>query len=235
MDMAKDHSDEHHRQVADGGFRAGLFGLNDGLVTNASLLLGFSGANPGHNVVRLAGLAGLVAGAFSMGTGEYLSMSAQKEVFEYEIEVERKALADNPLEETRELQAIFERQGVEPDLAKRLSEDVMRDPELALRVHAREELGVDSSTTGSPWLAGISSMALFSVGAFIPLIPWLLTSAGNPLGAALGLSGVATLAVGGVVGWFTRKGILRGAIRQFLFTAAAAAVTFGIGRLVGTN
>src|ERR1017187_2425440 len=139
----------------------------DGLVTNVSLILGFAGANPGHNIIRLAGLAGLVAGAFSMGSGEYLSMRAQKELYGYEIDVERRALQDEPDLEREELRDIFLGRGIDAELAERLSTDLMRDPDLALRTHTREELGIDPSATGSPWIAALSSFLFFSVGAAV--------------------------------------------------------------------
>jgi len=228
-------AEPHHRQISDGGFRAALFGLSDGLVTNVSLILGFAGASPGHNVVRLAGLAGLVAGAFSMAAGEYVSMRAQKELFEYEINVERHALATQPVEEQIELRNIFIAQGIEADLAERLSVDLMRDPEMALRTHTREELGVDPSAIGSPWIAASSSFAFFSVGAFVPLVPWLVTSSGNPLWWSIGLATAAIAGVGGAVGRYTHRGVVRPALRQLLICGLAAAVTFGVGRLVGAN
>ena len=224
---------EQHRQIASGWFRAAIFGVSDGLVTNASLIVGFAGANSGHNVVRLAGLAGLVAGGFSMASGEYVSMRAQKEILEYEIGVERKSLIDHPVEEQEELRNLFVKQGIAPDLALRLSADLMSDHELAVRTHAREELGIDPSATGSPWGAAASSMLAFCIGAFIPLLPWLLTSSGNELVWSIALAVVGAGAVGGVIGWFTRNGIARWAARQIVIGAIAAAVTFGIGRVVG--
>ena len=233
--MTVQHYEIHHRQISGGWFRAAIFGISDGLVTNVSLILGFAGANPGHSVIRLAGLAGLVAGGFSMGSGEYLSMKAQKELLESEIEMERKALLDNPLEEQRELRQIFIDRGIEEDLADRLSIDLMRDPDLALRTHAREELGVDPSATGSPWMAAISSFWAFVVGAFIPLLPWLWSTTGNQIYWSIGLAAVGAAVVGGAIGWFTRRGVLRSAVRQLVIATLAAAVTFGVGRLVGSN
>jgi VIT1/CCC1 family predicted Fe2+/Mn2+ transporter len=229
------HYEVHHRQISGGWFRAAIFGISDGLVTNVSLILGFAGANPGHSVIRLAGLAGLVAGGFSMGSGEYLSMRAQKELLESEIEKERQALVDFPVEEQQELRQLFIDRGIEEELADRLSIDLMRDPDLALRTHTREELGVDPSATGSPWMAAISSFWAFVVGAFIPLLPWLWSTTGNQIYWSIALAGVGAAGVGGAIGWFTRRGIWRSAARQLVIAALASAVTFGVGRLVGAN
>jgi len=230
-----DKHDEHHRQISDGWFRAAIFGVSDGLVTNTSFILGFAGASPGHNVVRLAGVAALIAGGFSMGSGEYLSMQAQKELLEYEIEVERKAIAEDPETERLELYHVFVGRGIDPELAERLSFDLMRDPEMALRTHAREELGVDPSATGSPWGAAFSSLGAFAVGAAIPLVPWLFGSTGNPVWWSVGLAATASAAIGGGIGWFSRRGVVRWAGRQVLVTGLAAAVTFVVGHLVGTH
>ena len=226
---------EKHRQVSGGWYRASVFGASDGLVTNASLILGFAGANPGHNIVRLAGLAGLVAGSFSMATGEYISMRAQKELLEYEIGVERRSIAESPVQEQEELRDIFLSRGIEFELAERLSIDLMRDPDLALRTHAREELGVDPSATGSPWGAAISSLLAFAVGAFIPLLPWIIGSSGDPIVWSIVLALLAAGVIGGMIGWFTKNGIAKWAIRQIMVGTLAAVVTFGIGRLVGIH
>ncbi len=228
-------STPHHRQISDGGFRAALFGLMDGLVTNVSLILGFAGANPGHNIIRLAGLAGLVAGAFSMGSGEYLSMRAQKELYGYEIDVERRALQDEPDLEREELRDIFLGRGIDAELAERLSTDLMRDPDLALRTHTREELGIDPSATGSPWIAALSSFLFFSVGAFIPLLPWIVFSTGNVIWWSVALAGGSIIFVGAAVGHFTRRGIIYSALRALIIMSLASAVTFGVGYLVGVN
>jgi VIT1/CCC1 family predicted Fe2+/Mn2+ transporter len=231
--MSESFHPQKHRNVASSWYRAAVFGISDGLVTNTSLILGFAGANPGHNIVRLAGLAGLVAGGFSMASGEYISVRAQKELLEYEIDVERKSIEESPAQEQEELRQLFVERGIEVDLAQRLSADLMRDPEMALRTHAREELGVDPSTIGSPWGAAISSLFSFAIGAFIPLIPWIATPTGNPVVWSIVLAAIVAAAVGGVIGWFTRNGIIKWAVRQVLVGALAAAVTFGIGRLVG--
>jgi VIT1/CCC1 family predicted Fe2+/Mn2+ transporter len=231
--MSESFHSQKHRNVAGSWYRASVFGVSDGLVTNASLILGFAGANPGHNIVRLAGLAGLVAGGFSMASGEYISVRAQKELLEYEIDVERRSIEESPDQEQEELRQLFLERGIESDLARRLSVDLMRDPEMALRTHAREELGVDPSTTGSPWGAAISSLFSCCLGGLIPLLPWILTSSGDPVIWSIILAVLGAAIVGGIIGWFTRNGIFKWALRQVLVGAIAAAVTFGIGRLVG--
>ena len=225
---------ETHRQISGGWIRAGIFGVSDGLVTNMSLILGFVGANPGHNVIRLAGLAGLVAGGFSMASGEYLSVRAQKELYEYEIDVERRSIETSPAAEREELREIFVNRGIDRELAERLSVDLMRDPDLALRTHAREELGVDPSATGSPVGAALSSFVSFSIGAFVPLLPWLWSTTGNEIVWSMVFAGVAAVVVGGAIGWFTRRGVVRWALRQLVITVIAAGVTYGIGRGVGS-
>ena len=218
-----DHAtEEHHRQISDGWIRAGIFGISDGLVTNTSVLLGIAGASSGHSFVRLAGVAALIAGGFSMATGEYLSMRATKELLEYEINVERKSIADDPEEERHELRDMFIERGIDEELAERLSVDLMRDPELALQTHVREELGVDPSATGSPWAASTSSLVTFSLGAFIPLLPWLWSSTGNQIWWSVGFAAVGSAGVGGAIGIFTRRGTFRWALRQVVVTGLAA-------------
>jgi VIT1/CCC1 family predicted Fe2+/Mn2+ transporter len=162
-------------------------------------------------------------------------MKAQKELLESEIEMERKALLENPVEEQQELLQLFIDRGIESELAERLSIDLMRDPDLALRTHTREELGIDPSATGSPWAAAISSFWAFVVGAFIPLVPWLWSTSGNQVVWSIVLSGIGAAAVGGAIGWFTRRGIVRSALRQLTIATLAAAVTYGVGHLVGSN
>ncbi len=233
--MQRTHDGEHHRQISEGWIRASIFGISDGLVTNISFILGFAGANPGHNVIRLAGLAALVAGGFSMGSGEYLSMRAQKELFEYEIDVERRAIEEFPAAEQEELRQLFISRGIDAGLAARLSTDLMRDPDLALRTHAREELGVDPSATGNPWAAAVSSMGSFAVGAFVPLLPYLWSSSGNPILWSIGFAAVGSAGIGAAIGWFTKRGTVRWALRQLVITTFASAVTFGVGHAVGVH
>jgi VIT1/CCC1 family predicted Fe2+/Mn2+ transporter len=224
---------EHHRDVQGGAARAAVFGISDGLLTNVSLILGVAGANPGAGVVRLAGLAGLVAGAFSMAAGEYVSMSAQKELVERELELERRELERHPESETRELTATFERRGLEHGDARRIAETIMRDPKVALEVHAAEELGVRPTQTGAPLAAAISSFVSFAVGAVIPLLPWFFVS-GHPAAiASVCLGAVSAVAIGWTVAFFTGRSRVRSALRQLGIATVAAAVTYGVGLAVG--
>ena len=184
---------------------AAVFGISDGLVTNVSLVLGVAGANPGGSIVRLAGIAGLVAGSFSMAAGEYLSMTAQRELQERELEVERRALSDNPRGEAAELRGMYVRRGIEPGVAHEMVNEVMQDPDLALETHAREELGISTQNLGSPWQAAAASFVTFAVGAFIPLAPWLFTSGTLAIMLSVILGGLAAIGVGIVLARFTER------------------------------
>jgi len=209
--------------------------MADGLVTNVSLILGFAAAHPSSSVVRLAGLAGLVAGSFSMASGEYISMKAQSELFERDLAIERKALVESPEGETEELYETFVRKGIAPELARRLAVEVMSDPVLALETHAREEFGVDPSSLGSPWAASISSFFAFAVGAFIPLVPWLFIGGAAAVAWSIALSAVAALTFGALLGHFTERSMWFSALRSLFITALAASVTVIVGRLVGAG
>jgi len=224
-----------HRDVRGGGIRAAVFGLSDGLVTNISLVLGIAGASPGGQIVRLVGVAGLVAGAFSMGAGEFLSMSAQLELMERELDVERESLTQSPEGEAQELRGMYERRGIAPAVARDMVHEVMQDPELALETHAREELGISPKHLGSPVQAAVSSFFSFALGAFIPLLPWLITRGNGAIVASVILSVVASVAVGVVLARFTQRSIVRSGLRQLVITAVAAGVTYGIGRAIGTG
>jgi vacuolar iron transporter family protein len=225
----------HHRSVTSSWIRAGIFGASDGLVTNLSLILGFAGASPGHTVVRLAGLAGLVAGACSMAAGEYLSMQSQRELIEGEINAERISLATYPAAERAELLEIFLNRGIDSTLANDMTDELMKDPEIALRSHIREEMGIDPSMIGAPVSAAVSSFFSFALGAFIPLLPWLVTSGGNPIGWSIGLGAIGACAIGGGVGWFAKRNVVRSALRQLAITAGASAVTWAVGMGIGSK
>lgn len=224
-----------HRDITGGWARAAVFGVSDGLVTNVSLVLGMAGASPGGGVVRLAGVAGLVAGACSMAAGEYVSMRAQSELLERELNLERDELARRPEGEHRELVHIYESRGVAPDVARQLADEMMRTPELALDTHAREELGVDPSSLGSPAKAAASSFLTFALGAFLPLLPWLIGSGSGAVLASIVIGGVAALAVGAALSVFTRRRVWWSAARQLLIAVLAAGATYGIGAAIGTS
>ena len=225
--------DHKHRDLRGGGARAAVFGFSDGLVTNVSLILGIAGAHPAGTFVRLAGIAGMVAGSFSMAAGEYVSMQAQRELFQRELNVERRALKESPVAESAELVEIYKERGIDPEVARDLVDEVMQDPELALETHAREELGIDPSALGLPLEAAGASFGAFAAGAFVPLLPWLLTSGGAAIIASVVAAAVAALASGALLGAVSGRSKWRSAFRQLAIGTVAAAVTYGVGRLVG--
>lgn len=212
-----------------------MFGVSDGLVSNVSLILGVAGANPGPGVVRLAGLAGLVAGAFSMAAGEYVSMRAQAELLERELDMERTEIQRRPELERQELAAIYESRGINPEAAEELATEMHRDPELALETHAREELGIDPSELGSPVQASVSSFAAFAGGAVLPLFPWFVASGTAAVIASVIVGALAAVAVGLGLSTFTGRSALRSALRQLAIASAAAGVTFAVGNAVGAG
>ena len=193
LDQGAEH---HHRNVQGGAARAAVFGVSDGLVTNVSLILGVAGAQTGASYVRLAGFAGLLAGAFSMAAGEYVSMSAQRELLTRELEVERRALTLAPQAEHEELAQIYERRGLTPEAASYLADMMMRTPEMALEAHAREEIGIDPSGLGSPYPAAASSLASFSVGAAVPLLPWLFLAGAAAVAVSVIVVALSSLVIG---------------------------------------
>jgi VIT1/CCC1 family predicted Fe2+/Mn2+ transporter len=229
---AHDHGHgHHHRDVSGGWLRPAVFGAMDGLVTNVSLIAGVGGGGGGAHTIVLTGLAGLVAGACSMATGEYVSVSSQNELILAEVDKERLELKHNPRAEQLELAAMLRARGVSAGTALRAAAEISAHPDQALAVHALEELGVDPAELPSPAVAAGASLASFGVGAVIPLFPYLVGL--NLLGVALGLAAVAAVAGGGMVARLTGRPFWRGAIRQLLLGAAAAAITFGIGAAVG--
>jgi VIT1/CCC1 family predicted Fe2+/Mn2+ transporter len=227
--------EHHHRDLSGGQARAAVFGASDGLVSNVSLILGVAGADPGADIVRLAGLAGLIAGAVSMAAGEYGSMKAQSELLERELELERIELHRNPHVEMVELSQIYQSRGLEPEMARELAERMMSDPERALETHAREELGIDPQALGSPIGAAVSSFLAFALGALLPLLPWFFTEGTAAIvgSMVLGLTGAASLGLALAV--FTRGSRLRLAARYTVIAATSAAITYAIGRAVGVN
>jgi VIT1/CCC1 family predicted Fe2+/Mn2+ transporter len=224
----------HRGGIAGGNLRASVFGASDGLVSNTCLILGVAGASgaQGHTVL-VSGVAGLLAGAFSMAAGEYVSVRSQREMFEYQIGAERDELAKYPDEEAAELSLIYQARGLGKDDADRMSSRIVANPGYALDALAREELGLDPGALGSPVGAAAFSFAAFAVGAAIPLVPFVVAARGVALGAAIALASVALFGVGCATSLFSGRGALRGGLRSLLIGAAAGAVTYGIGRLLG--
>src|SRR5207253_3511691 len=188
-----------------GNLRAAVFGFNDGLVSNASLIFGVAGASSDAAVVLLTGVAGLTAGAFAMATGEYVSVRSQRELFEYQIGLERDELEEYPEAEAQELALIYAAKGVPPKEAKKLADKLVADPEHALDTLAREELGLNPEELGSPWGAAISSFLSFAAGALLPLAPFMLTPGSRALPFAIGITAVALFGVGALLSLFTGR------------------------------
>jgi VIT1/CCC1 family predicted Fe2+/Mn2+ transporter len=217
-----------------GALRAAIFGINDGLLTNTSLIMGFAGASQSRSVIILAGISGLLAGAFSMGTGEYVSMRVQREVLERLIHLEAHELGNDPDLEREELSEIYVRKGLPPELASQVATELMRDPKIALDTHAREELGIDPDEgLGSPWGAASSSFVMFAFGALLPLIPFFFTEGTAAVVMAGVIAAVALLTVGALTSLLTGRSAVFSAVRQLLIGMTAALVTYGIGRAIG--
>ncbi len=224
-----------HRNITGGWLRPALFGVMDGLVSNLALVTGVAGGDASSHVVMLAGLAGLFAGAFSMATGEYNSVRSQGELAHAEIAAERAELKRAPEAEEAELAGIYRSKGLTPQLAREVAKQLSSDPEVAWRVHAREELGIDPDNLPSPWLAAVASFIAFACGALVPLLPYLAGMDSGALLLAVVLSGVAVFAVGVFVGRFTGRPPLRIGIRQLSLGACAAVVTYLVGSAVGVG
>lgn len=228
--------ERRHRGLAGGGnLRAAVFGVNDGLVSNASLILGVAGASADGGLILLSGVAGLLAGAFSMAAGEYVSVRSQREMYEYQIGLERDELNAYPEEEAKELALIYEARGLAWDEAKRLADSMIADPERGLDTLAREELGLNPDELGSPFGAAVFSFLSFAAGALIPLVPFLLGRGPSTLVVSIVLTGVSLFGVGSTLSLFTGRSALRGGVRMLLIGAAAGALTFAIGRLLGVS
>ncbi|HET9169624.1 MAG TPA: VIT1/CCC1 transporter family protein [Actinospica sp.] len=223
----------HHRDVSGGWLRPAVFGAMDGLVTNVSLISGVGAGGASPHTVALTGIAGLVAGAFSMATGEYVSVTSQNELIQAEIAKERHELKRNPIGEQAELAAAFVAQGVDEELAGKVAAQVSAQPDRGLTLHVREELGVDPHDLPSPWTAAGASFAAFTVGALIPLAPYLFGA--HALWLALVLAALGALLGGGAVGRLTSRPVWRSALRQLALAAVAAAATFLIGHLIGQS
>jgi VIT1/CCC1 family predicted Fe2+/Mn2+ transporter len=212
-----------------------VFGMSDGLMSNVLLVVGFAGSDVNGSVVRLAGLAGALAGAISMAAGEWISISAQNELVVREMEVERRELGVHKEAEQRELAGIYESHGMEPSTAALAAADVMRDPERALMVHAREEFGIDPNQLPSAWQAAVLSFVCFVVGALLPVIPWFVGEGNAATAATVAIGVVAAAGLGWAIGQFAERSRVKSAGRQVLIMLAAAVVTFSIGKALGVS
>jgi VIT1/CCC1 family predicted Fe2+/Mn2+ transporter len=224
-----------HRSAVGGNLRATVFGVNDGLVSNASLVMGIAGAGAASPYVLMTGIAGLLAGALSMAAGEYVSVRSQREMFEYQIALEREEVAEYPDEEAEELALIYHARGVDLEQAREMSQALLARPEQALDVLAREELGLNPDDLGSPWGAAISSFLAFAAGAALPLVPFIAGATGMRaviLAAATVL--VALFTVGLTLSLFTGRAGVRGGLRMVLIGGGAGLVSFFVGRAVGS-
>ncbi|MFF3745107.1 VIT1/CCC1 transporter family protein [Streptomyces kronopolitis] len=227
------HRDNHtHRDVNGGWLRPAVFGAMDGLVSNLALMTGVAGGAVSQQTIIITGLAGLAAGAFSMAAGEYTSVASQRELVQAELAIERAELRKHPKDELDELAALYESRGVEPALARKVAEQLSSDPEQALEIHAREELGIDPSDLPSPAIAAISSFGSFALGALLPVLPYLLGA--SAIWPALLLALVGLFACGAVVARVTARSWWFSGLRQLALGGAAAGVTYALGALFGT-
>jgi VIT1/CCC1 family predicted Fe2+/Mn2+ transporter len=224
-----------HRANYGGSLRAAVFGANDGLLSNFSLVMGIAGANAEPRFVLLAGIAGLLAGASSMAAGEYVSVQSQRELYEQQIAIEREELEMSPEEEREELSLIYQAKGVPMNQAEELAERILSNPETAIDTLAREELGLDPSSLGSPWIAAASSFVAFAGGAVIPVIPYILTTGNTAFIASAVVCGLSLFILGGLISLFTGRSLFFSGFRMLGIGALAAAFTYFIGRLLGVT
>lgn len=234
--LNRDDIGKRHRTGSAGNtLRAGVFGVNDGLVSNAALIYGVAGAAQDAKIIVLTGVAGLLAGAFSMAAGEYVSMRSQREMFEYQIGLERDELDKYPDEEAAELALIYAAKGIDPTEARRLADTLMQDPARALDTLAREELGLNPDELGSPWVAAVSSFASFTVGAALPLLPFVFGSGRPALFESVALTALGLFLVGASMSLFTgRRAVLSG-LRMLAIGGAAGLATYFIGAWLGVT
>jgi VIT1/CCC1 family predicted Fe2+/Mn2+ transporter len=226
---------EGHMLMQSGGLRAAVFGINDGLVSNFSLVMGFAGAEAKPEYILLAGIAGLLAGSFSMAAGEYVSMRAQRELFQQQIKMEKEELEMSPKEEEEELSLIYQAKGLPEHEASLLARRIIANPRTALETLAREELGLDPAQLGSPWVAAMSSFSAFVMGALVPVIPYLFASGPLAWGASALLSGLALFTTGVVISVFTARGPVISGLRMLAIGLLASAITYAVGWLFGVT
>lgn len=224
---------QRHRGVSGGNLRATVFGVNDGLVSNAALVMGVAGAGAESGMVLMTGVAGLLAGALSMAAGEYVSVRSQRDMYEYQIALEKEELEEYPEEEAEELALIYNARGIPLEQAREMARSLLSRPEQALDALAREELGLNPDDLGSPVGAATSSFIAFSAGAVLPLLPFLFRGLEQPLFWSIGVTALALAAVGLALSLFTGRGALQGALRMLLIGGGAGVVAWGVGRLWG--
>jgi VIT1/CCC1 family predicted Fe2+/Mn2+ transporter len=224
-----------HRGTGGGTLRAAVFGVNDGLVSNTCLIMGVAGAASDPSFILLSGVAGLLAGAFSMAAGEYISVRSQREMYEYQIAQEQDELARYPTEEAKELALIYAARGIPADDARRMARELVSRPSQALDTLAREELGLNPDDLGSPLGAALSSFAAFAIGATLPLAPFLFGLAVRGVPIAAGLAGIALFAIGAVLSLFSGRGAFAGGLRMLVIGAGAAVATYIIGTVFGAS
>jgi VIT1/CCC1 family predicted Fe2+/Mn2+ transporter len=222
-----------HRDVNGGWLRPAVFGAMDGVISNTALLAGVAGANTSAHDVILSGFAGLLAGSFSMAVGEWTSVQSQAQLVQAEIEKERAELIRAPHAEEAELAAMFRHRGLSRELSVKVARELSKDPDEAWRTHVREELGVDPDEQPSPYVAGVSSFFTFALGAFVPLLPYLL-GATNLLWS-IALAAVVLLGMGAAVARFTARSLWVGALRHLALGAVAVAVVYGVGHAIGAS
>ena len=224
-----------HETRANGVLRPVVFGANDGLVSNLALVMGVAGANPEPGFILLAGIAGLIAGAFSMGVGEYISVQSQRELLDYQVAFQRKQLREVPDQERAILARIYTERGFSDDEAAHFVEAVFDEPDHAVRLLIFEEVGLDVRSIGSPLAAATGSFIAFTLGAFVPVLPYLLFVGGTAFTASLVSSLAALALLGGGIALLTRRPLPYGAVRQVLLGGVAAAVTFAVGQAIGVS
>ena len=228
-----------HRVDRSSSIRAAVFGISDGLVSNTALVMGFAGASLNgsldNSTVLFAGLAGLLAGSFSMAAGEYVSVASQRDLFRREIEMEAIELRDKPEEEAKELELIYRAKGLDKALAKSVSDKIMSDPKTALDTLAREELGLDPDQLGSPVKVAVSSFIAFAIGASVAVLPYTLLEGSAAFLTAIAAAIIALCVVGGVVGRLSGRGIVFSATRQLSWGVGAATITYAVGSLIGVS
>lgn len=228
--------EKRHRTVGGNAIRAAVLGGNDGLVSNFSLVMGIAGATSGNKGVLLAGIAGLLAGALSMALGEWISVKSSHELYENQMDLEMDELETNPKGEQEELVLIYEAKGIPEDQARQMAEDIMKDKNLAHKILVEEELGINAEELkGSAVEAAVYSFVLFSVGAIIPVLPFMFLSGMLAVAISVILSAGGLFLIGSAITLFTGKNVWFSGFRQVLFGLAAAAITFGIGKIIGVS